>query len=76
MNHVLINLANGDAGIYHTKKAIADILNITTITLNRKSKLNPVVRYKGFIACLNVPEYKATSKARDNEHTKKLFKNR
>ena len=76
MNHVLINLANGDAGIYHTKKDIADILNVTTITLNRKSKLNTVVRYKGFIICLNVPEYKAISMIRDNEHTKKLFKNR
>jgi hypothetical protein len=64
MKHVLINLATDTAGIYHTKKAIADILSITTKTLIRKGSENSIIRYKGYIICLNVPEYKAISKQR------------
>jgi hypothetical protein len=66
MKHILINLATGESGIYHTKKDIADIVHLSVLTLNRKHIKSRVIRHKGYLICLDVEEYKATSKIRDN----------
>ena len=64
MKHIVVNLATGQAGIYHTKQDISNLIGISVKTLNRKHIIDQIIRYKGYIICLNVPEYKATSKQR------------
>lgn len=64
MKHVLINLANNQTGIYHTKTDICKIVGLSTKSLYRKGLIDQVIRYKGYIICLNVPEYQAISKQR------------
>ena len=64
MKHIVVNLATGQAGIYHTKQDISELTGISVKTLNRRSFTDPIIRQKGYMIVFNVSEHQAISKQR------------